>query len=120
MVGKRCVPSILGITSRHMATDAVAFRVRMCGWKFLRMTREAFGSKVCYWIHWLVVRIVARTTPQLSITLACADASSKLLYMANNFELHSLCALRQHIMVSREYILESLARAEITELSSWI
>ena len=120
VVGKSGVPAIFGITSRHMATNAVAIPVRMCSRKFLHMTRKAFGTKVRDGINRLVVRIVARTTPKLSVALACADASGKLLNVTNDFELLSLGSLRQHLAIGSENVLEALAWPEVAELLSRI
>jgi hypothetical protein len=103
-----------------MATNAIAFAAGVCRWKFLGMAGQAFRPKVSDGFHRLAVRIMARTTPQPSIALACAGASCKLFYVADDFEFLSCGALGQHLSVRGENILKALAWPVVAELLSRI
>jgi hypothetical protein len=112
--------SVFCIAAGHVATDAVARFVRMGAGEILHVAGKAFGAVELDWLLRLIVWVMARAAPQLTITFACTSASCKLLYMADDFEFPGVRARRRDISIGGENIFQALSRPKIRKLLSRI
>ena len=87
-----------------MAADAIALFIRMRDGKLFRVAGKALRPEKGDWLHRLIVRVMAGSTPHLTVTLSGASTSGELLHMADDFELLGAGTLRD-VNVSSEDIL---------------
>lgn len=120
VIGERGVAAVFGIAPRHVAANAVALLAGMRGRKVHRVARKASRAIIRDGLRGLVVRIVARSTPEPPSAVSRARAQRQLFDMADHLESPRWRARRRRVAIDSERIFQSLPRDEIAELFSGI
>ena len=69
MIGKSGVPTVLGISPWHVASDAIAVFGGMRGRELLLVASQASRPVILHGLRWLVVWVVAGPAPQSALAV---------------------------------------------------